>query len=145
MLDYHWSPTYWPVMFQVHLSDGLTSVNVSMQFIFRTSSISLHALHSHLWYNCHNSGHYPSSCLLFTTQLNSIGLSVPHMKHITSPLRAQQANAIYRFVTMIYQYNYYNSGHYQSSCLLFKTQSLGDWILSPSPVREMCYGETGID
>jgi hypothetical protein len=40
-------------------------------------------------YNYHTSGHYPSSCLLFKTQFNSIGLSVPHMKHITSPQRAQ--------------------------------------------------------
>jgi hypothetical protein len=54
------------------------------------------------YYNYHNSGHYPSSCLLFKTQLNPIGLSVPHMKHIMSPLRAQQVNAIYRFVTMVY-------------------------------------------
>jgi peptidoglycan/LPS O-acetylase OafA/YrhL len=30
------------------------------------------------YYNYHNSGHYPSSCLLFKTQLNSTGLSVPH-------------------------------------------------------------------
>jgi hypothetical protein len=45
---------------------------------------------------------YPSSCLLFKTQLNPVGLSVPHRKHITSPLRSQQVNAIYRFVTMIY-------------------------------------------
>jgi hypothetical protein len=50
--------------------------------------------------------------VVFTTQLNSIGLSVPHRKHITSSLRAQQVNAIYRFVTMVYQYNYHNSGHY---------------------------------
>jgi hypothetical protein len=71
-------------------------------------------------YNYHNSGHYPSSCLSFQTRLNSIGFSVPHRKHITSPLRAQQVNAIYRFVLMVY--NYHNSGHYPSSCLLFKTQ-----------------------
>jgi hypothetical protein len=51
---------------------------------------------------CHNSRHGPSSCLSFKTQLNSIGLSVPHRKHITSPLRAQQVNAIYRFVPMVY-------------------------------------------
>jgi hypothetical protein len=43
-----------------------------------------------------------ASCLLFKTQLNSIGLSVPHRKHIMSPLRAQQVNAIYRFVTTVY-------------------------------------------
>jgi hypothetical protein len=29
-------------------------------------------------------------------------LPVPHRKNITSPLRAQQVNAIYRFVTMVY-------------------------------------------
>jgi hypothetical protein len=28
---------------------------------------------------------------------------VPHRRHITSPLQAQQVNAIYRFVTMVYQ------------------------------------------
>jgi hypothetical protein len=54
------------------------------------------------YYNYHNSGLYPSSCLLFKIQLNSIGLSVPHRKHVTSALRAQQVNAIYRFVTMMY-------------------------------------------
>jgi hypothetical protein len=36
------------------------------------------------------------------TQLNSIGLSVPHREHFTSPLRAQQVNAIYRFVKMVH-------------------------------------------
>jgi hypothetical protein len=40
--------------------------------------------------------------IVFKTQLNSIGLSVPHRNHITSPLRAQQVNAICRFVTMVY-------------------------------------------
>jgi hypothetical protein len=35
-----------------------------------------------------------------------------------SPLQAQQVNAIYRFVTVVY----HNSGHYPLSCLLFKTQ-----------------------
>jgi hypothetical protein len=39
--------------------------------------------------------------LSFKTQLNSISLSIPQRKHITSPLRAQQVNAIYRFVTMV--------------------------------------------
>jgi hypothetical protein len=46
---------------------------------------------------------------------------VPHRQHITSLLRAQQINAIYRLVTMVYWYNYYNSGYYSSSCFLFKT------------------------
>jgi hypothetical protein len=40
------------------------------------------------------------SCI--KTQLNSVGLPLPHRKHVTSPLRAQQVNAIYRFVTMVY-------------------------------------------
>jgi hypothetical protein len=51
-----------------------------------------------------------------------MGLSVPHRKHITSLLRAKQVNAIYRFVTMVYYYNYHKVGHYPSSCPLFKSQ-----------------------
>jgi hypothetical protein len=39
---------------------------------------------------------------VFYLKLNSIGLSVRYRKHITSPLGAQQVNAIYRFVTMAY-------------------------------------------
>jgi hypothetical protein len=54
------------------------------------------------FYNYHNSGHYPLPCLLFKTQLNFIGLSVPHREHISSLLRAQQVNAVYRFVTLVY-------------------------------------------
>jgi hypothetical protein len=38
----------------------------------------------------------------FETHLNSIGSSVPQMKHITSALRAQQVNAIYMFATIAY-------------------------------------------
>jgi hypothetical protein len=34
--------------------------------------------------------------------VNKIYSFVPHWKHITSPLRAQQVNAIYMFVTMVY-------------------------------------------
>jgi hypothetical protein len=40
--------------------------------------------------------------LLFKTHLKSTGLAAPHMKHITSPLRAQKVNAIYRFVTTVH-------------------------------------------
>jgi hypothetical protein len=65
--------------------------------------------------------------LFFYLKLSSIDLSVPHRKHITSPQPAQQVNAIYRFVVMIYQYNYCNCVYYLSSCFL----RLGDWILSP--------------
>jgi hypothetical protein len=59
-------------------------------------------------------------------------MSLPHRKHVTAPLRTQQFNAIYRFLTMVCWYNYQNSGHYSSSCLLFWTGRFGDWILSPS-------------
>jgi hypothetical protein len=79
------------------------------------------------YYNYHYFGHHPLSCLLFKTQINSLRMSVPHRKHIASPLRAQQVNAFYTFVTMEYKYNYHNSGHHPSSRLLFKTHlnSLG--------------------
>jgi hypothetical protein len=43
-------------------------------------------------------------------------------KHITSLLRAQPVNAIYRFGTIVYQYNYQKSRRYASLCLLLKTQ-----------------------
>jgi hypothetical protein len=42
------------------------------------------------------------SPLATASETRSIGLSVPHRKHITSALRAQPVNAIYRFVTMVY-------------------------------------------
>jgi hypothetical protein len=45
-----------------------------------------------------------------------MGLSVPQRKHITSPLRDQQVNAIYRFLTTVY----HNSRHYSSFCLYLK-------------------------
>jgi hypothetical protein len=51
------------------------------------------------YYNYEDLKHYPSFSLLLKTQLNSIGLSVPHRKHITSPLRAQHVKVIYRFMT----------------------------------------------
>jgi hypothetical protein len=70
--------------------------------------------------------HWP--CVLFKTQLNSTGLSVPNRKHITSVLRAQQVNAIYRFVTMVYEHNYHNSGHNLSPCFLFKMKHFGDYL-----------------
>jgi hypothetical protein len=69
-----------------------------------------------LWYiNNYNSGHYPSSCLLFITQLNSIGLSVPHRKHITSPLRLMLSiglwgwyiNITYKILDSIYRPVFY--------------------------------------
>jgi hypothetical protein len=39
---------------------------------------------------------------VFYLKLNTVGFSVPYSKRITSPLRAQQVNAIYRFVTIVY-------------------------------------------
>jgi hypothetical protein len=40
--------------------------------------------------------------IFYLKQSSSIGLSVPHRKHITSPLRAQEVNAINRFATVVY-------------------------------------------
>jgi hypothetical protein len=62
--------------------------------------------------------------------IKSISLSVPRRKHIIFQLQGQQVNAIYSFVTAVYQYNYHNSGHYAPSCLLFKTRRFRDRILS---------------
>jgi hypothetical protein len=42
-------------------------------------------------------------------KLNSGLWTYGHTKYIRSPLRAQQVNAIYRFLTMVYYYNYQNS------------------------------------
>jgi hypothetical protein len=89
---------------------------------------------------------------VFYLKLNStvIVFSVPHRKHITSPLRAQQVNAIYRFVTMLYYYNYNNSGHYPSSCLLFKTELNSIRLSVPhrkhitSPLRTQQVNDDGI-
>jgi hypothetical protein len=82
------------------------TMTFSNTWMFSQHSLTVNNIHRFLVklysYNHHNSGYYPSSCLLFKTQLNSIGLSVPHRKHVTSPLRAQQVNAVYRFVTMVY-------------------------------------------
>jgi hypothetical protein len=64
--------------------------------------------------NYHNSGRYPSPCLLFKAQLNSIGLSVPRRKHITSP----SPTGLWRWYINVT----HNSEHYPSSCLSFKTQ-----------------------
>jgi hypothetical protein len=83
------------------------------------SPLAVYCSNTELLYKYHNYGLYPSFCLLFKTQLNSIGLSVPHRIHITSPRPTQQVNAIYRFVTMVYWYNYH---HYPSFYLLFKPQ-----------------------
>jgi hypothetical protein len=44
----------------------------------------------------------PTQDFSFETQLNSISLSLPHRKHINTPLRVQRVNAVYRFVTMVY-------------------------------------------
>jgi hypothetical protein len=81
------------VLHRKHIVSQLRSQQVNAIYRF---------VRSVYYYNYHNSGHYPSSCLLFKTQLNSIGFFVPHRKHITSALRAQQVNAIYRFVAMEY-------------------------------------------
>jgi hypothetical protein len=43
------------------------------------------------------------------------------------------AVSVIQFVqNSLVKYNYHNSGHYPPSCLLFKAQRFGDWILCPS-------------
>jgi hypothetical protein len=37
-----------------------------------------------------------------------------------------------RFVTMVYLYNYHNSGYYLSPIFYLKSRRFGDWSLSPS-------------
>jgi hypothetical protein len=59
------------------------------------------------------------------THLNSIGLSVPHRKHITFPLRAQQVNAIYRFVMVRLSFESRSFGDFIPSSLLGWTYSVG--------------------
>jgi hypothetical protein len=38
---------------------------------------------------------------------------------------------ICRLNCALHEYNYHNSGHYSSSCLLLRIQCFGDWMLSP--------------
>jgi hypothetical protein len=81
------------------------------------------------WYNCQvlDIIHRPIFCL------NTLWIMfVPHRKHITSPLRAQQVNAIHRLLAMVYYYQYHISWHYTSACLLYKIQRYRAWILSRS-------------
>jgi hypothetical protein len=65
-------------------------------------------------------------------------MSVPHRRHITFLLRAQQVNAIYRSMTMVYWYNCHSSDHYPSSCPPFKTHGWKYPYLTGSTLR-LCY------
>jgi hypothetical protein len=116
---------------------------------FSTTITSVKSLEIH---NYNNFGHYASSCLLL--KLNSVGLSVSLRKRITSPLRAQQVNAIYRFVTMVYDITItildiiHRSGFYLEHnvsqtvfCLRLQVKPaqlspIGKASLSPDVVRE---------
>jgi hypothetical protein len=69
---------------------------------YYVSKLKISIYHEFRFVEPHSFKSYPSSCLSFKTQFNSLSFSVPHRKYITSPLRAQQVNAIYRFVTMVY-------------------------------------------
>jgi hypothetical protein len=53
---------------------------------------------------------------------------LPHRKYVTSPLRAQQVNAIYRFVINI-TIKILEIIHGR---VLYIKQHFADWILSPS-------------
>jgi hypothetical protein len=105
------------------LPSGTYERNVGVRYLYVSKAEYRPTEASHIHYESN-----PMTCT-FVTMVHRfvyiyiyIDLSVPHRKHNISPLRAQQVNAIYRFVTMVYQYNYHNSGHYPSSCLLFKTK-----------------------
>jgi hypothetical protein len=66
------------------------------------------------------------------TVLDIILHSVLYLKHTMDNVRTSlethyfsatsSTGAIYTLVTMAYRYNCHNSGHYPSSCLLFKTR-----------------------
>jgi hypothetical protein len=71
------------------------------------TNILLHKIYTFVMmvyqYNYHNSGQYPSivlSCFVFKTQLYRSVCTSQETRYI--PLRAQQVNAIYRFVTMVH-------------------------------------------
>jgi hypothetical protein len=73
---------------------------------------------------------------VFYLKLNSIGLFVPHRKHITPPLGAQEVNAICRFVRMINititVLDIIHRPVFYLKLLLFRIQRSVDWILSSS-------------
>jgi hypothetical protein len=46
---------------------------------------------------------------------------------------------------MLTQINCHNSGHYPQSCLLFKIQRLGDWILSSYSGETYSVGLSGLE
>jgi hypothetical protein len=84
-----------------------------------------------------------SSAPLFSNTLSlcssiSVRDQVSHPYKITGKLIVLYI-LIFRFVgnrredrRLWAEWYYHNSGHYSSSCLLFKTQRFGDWIPSPS-------------
>jgi hypothetical protein len=75
------------------------NTNVGMRMI-ALNTMTLHIQQHAINCNCRNSGHYSSFCLLF--KKTGWKMFVPHRKHMTSLLRAQQVKVIYRFVTMVY-------------------------------------------
>jgi hypothetical protein len=68
-----------------------------------------------------------------------------HLAHCTLLSRRNNHKLVLLVISLVYTrfsllflsyyisttFNYHNSGHYPSSCLLFKTRRFGDWILSP--------------
>jgi hypothetical protein len=72
--------------------------------------------------------------VFYLKQFNSVFLSVPHRKHITPPLRAQNVN-----VTMAYYYNYHKSGHYTSFSLYLKhdVSENGFWPRSQTEISSI--------
>jgi hypothetical protein len=88
------------------------------------------------WYNYHDSVCYPSSCLLFKTQLRSIDLPLLHRKHY---VYAHESNRLMISIGLWRWYNYHNSGYYPSSCL--STQVISSQvILRPTVSRPFYLG-----
>jgi hypothetical protein len=61
---------------------------------------------------------------------------ISHRKHIKSLLRVQQFNAIYMFVTMVYQYNHHSSGHHPFFYLNYDISETGIcFLLQAEPTQ----------
>jgi hypothetical protein len=75
---------------------------------------------------------YINMIILFKTQLNYIGLSVPHRKRITPALQAQQINAIYIGLWRWYINITIRIVDIFQLTVFYLKQRSGDWILSLS-------------
>jgi hypothetical protein len=70
---------------------------------------------------------------------------VPHRNHITSPLRVHHVNVIYKLVTMVYKYNYHNSGHDTSSVFYLRHKFSETWFCVRLQVQPSLWRRNGPD